>query len=77
LKPYGGSRTLNNQFTSSQKPVWILQEELPANRAKSSKKGQQNAQKNKERYKTMPLWEKLPRTHNAWLLRTRKCWGSL
>ena len=38
LKPYGGSRTLNNQFTSSQKSVWILQEELPANRAKSSSK---------------------------------------
>jgi len=24
LKPYGGSRTFNNQFTSSQKPVWVL-----------------------------------------------------
>ena len=41
LKPYVGSRTLNNQFTSSQKSVRFCRKNHQANKSEKQQKGQQ------------------------------------
>ena len=45
----------NNQFTSSQKPVWVFRKNYRQTKSEKQQQSQQNAQKNKERYKSMPL----------------------